>query len=288
MKNFFNYPLLLLIFASHAYAFNPVQQAMEDMADPEAASYHRSSIFEDFFIYLVLIGLGLAFLFSNLKTKLNVFQGALLCLFPLIVMYVLKEALPEDWKFFAIPILLIYMFKIDSIGSYVFSKEKEVPEDKISPKKMNLYIDESEAQSRLNKDINTINMLYKAPNDENLENDVKEMFEKKIKDLYEQDFEVQQLAFNKLNASVKKTMDYLKKNSKEKNRIYLKEQYQSSSNQLDKLLVKLKKSNFVDDELLSDLHSTAILEYYYTCLQMENKISIEAASIMGAITAQAE
>ena len=129
--------------------------------------------------------------------------------------------------------------------------------------------------------------LFKKNND-NLENDVKEMFEKKIKDLYKQDFEVQQLAFNKLNARVKKTMDYLKKNSKEKNRIHLKEQYQSTSNQLDKLLIKLKKSNSVDDELLSDLHSTAILEYFFPCLQMENKISIEAASLMGAITAQAE
>ena len=61
--------------------------------------------------------------------------------------------------------------------------------------------------------------LFKKNND-NLENDVKEMFEKKIKDLYKLDFDLQQLVYNKLNARVKKTMNYLKKNSKEKNRIH--------------------------------------------------------------------
>jgi len=163
MKSLLKYFYLFLIYTQQVYAYNPAQQAMEDLADPEASGYHRSSVFDDIFLYLVLIGLGLAFLFSNLKTKLNVVKGALLFLFPLIVMYVLKQALPQDWKFYSIPILLIYMFKIDSIGSYVFPDEKEVPGDKIPPKKMNLYIDESEAQSRLNKDINTINSLYKAP-----------------------------------------------------------------------------------------------------------------------------
>jgi len=124
MKNFFKYLSLFFIYANQVYAYNPTQQAMEDLSGDSEGGYSNSP-FGTLILYLVLIGLGIAFLNSNLRTKLNVFKGALLYLFPLFIMYVLKQILIQDWKVIAFPILILYMFKIDSIGKFVFPELRE-------------------------------------------------------------------------------------------------------------------------------------------------------------------
>jgi hypothetical protein len=125
MKNFFKYLYLVFIYANHAYAYNPTQQAMEDLSGDSEGGYSNGP-FGTLIFYLVLIGLVIAFLNSNFRTKLNVFKGLFLYLFPLFVIYVLKQMFEQDWKIIAFPVVLLYFFKIDSIGKFVFPELKEI------------------------------------------------------------------------------------------------------------------------------------------------------------------
>ena len=124
MKKLSNYLYLVLIYCSQAYAYNPTQQAMEDLSGDSEGGYSTSS-FGTLIFYIVLIGLGVAFLTSSFRTRLNIFKGLSLYLFPLFLMYVIKQSFGQDWKIIAFPLLLIYMFKIDSIGKFVFPELKD-------------------------------------------------------------------------------------------------------------------------------------------------------------------
>ena len=132
LKLIVSFLFILFINIGHVFAFNPVQQMMEDLSDSEGNS--RNSPFGDFIVYIFLIGLGLAFIFSSFKTKLAVSKAIFTIIFfglgiPFFILFISREILGDDWKIMAIPLLLILMWKFDAIQEFL-SRDRDLDDKK--------------------------------------------------------------------------------------------------------------------------------------------------------------
>ena len=132
LKLIVSFLFIFFIYIRHGFAYNPTQQAMEDLSDSEG--YSRNSSFGDFIVYIFLIGLGLAFLLSSFKAKVEVSKFIFTIIFfglgiPFFIFFISKEILGNDWKIMAIPLLLILMWKFDAIQKF-FSRDRDLDDKK--------------------------------------------------------------------------------------------------------------------------------------------------------------
>jgi hypothetical protein len=131
-KPIVSFLFIFFIYIRHGFAYNPTQQAMEDLSDSEG--YSRNSPFGDFIVYIFLIGLGLAFLVSSFKAKVEVSKFIFQLVFfglgvPFFIFFISKEILGNDWKILAVPLLLIILWKFDSIVK-LFSRDSDLDDKK--------------------------------------------------------------------------------------------------------------------------------------------------------------
>ena len=132
LKLILSFLFIFFIYIRHGFAYNPTQQAMEDLSDSEG--YSRNSSFGDFIVYIFLIGLGLAFLLSSFKAKVEVSKFIFKIVFfglgvPFFIFFISKEMLGNDWKILALPLLLIILWKFDSIVK-LFSRDSDLEDKK--------------------------------------------------------------------------------------------------------------------------------------------------------------
>jgi hypothetical protein len=117
--------------------------------------------------------------------------------------------------------------------------------------------------------------------------ELKEKFDKYFDEFYSFDPNSQSQIHEILTrGEIHDTMKYLKKHDEEQNAKHLRKTREIIESELDQIISKIEKSKIDDEHLILKAWTLKFMQTFYLCLQSGNDMSIEVASMMGALISE--
>jgi hypothetical protein len=117
-----------------------------------------------------------------------------------------------------------------------------------------------------------------------IDKELKEKFDKSFNEFYSFDPDSQSQIREILSrGEIHYTMQYLKGRDEEQCASHLRKTREKIDAELEQIIKKIKNSKKDDDELVFKAWALKFMQTFYLCLQSGNEMSVEVASMMGAL-----